>query len=68
MKLDLESTKNENEKLKLELNSRRKGKIKEIPKWILDAKTKGTEGLGYNKYNKKKKVYVDLPSSKVRGT
>ena len=65
MKLDLESAKNENEQLKLELNSRGKGKIKDVPKWILNAKTKGTEGLGYNKYDKKKKVYVDLPSSKV---
>ena len=52
LKLDLESTKIENEKLKLEINSRGKGKIKEVPKWILDAKTKSTEGLGYNKNNK----------------
>src|SRR5688572_9926303 len=43
MKLQLESAKNEI--LKLELKSRGKGKIKEVPKWILDAKTKGTEGL-----------------------
>ena len=51
--------------MKLELNSRGKGKIKDVPKWILDARTKSTEGVGYNKNNKKKKVYVDLPSSKV---
>ena len=65
MKLDLDSCKIENEKLKHELNLRGKGKINEAPKWILNAKTKSTEGLGYVKNNKKKKVYVDLPSSKV---
>ena len=65
LKIDLESNKAENENLQLELNSRGKGKIKNVPKWILDASTKRTEGLGYNKNNKKKKVYVDLPSIKV---
>ena len=64
LKVDLESSKAQNEKLKLELNSRGKGKIKDAPKWIFDARTKGTEGLGYNKNNKKKKIYVNLPSSK----
>ena len=52
-------------KLKLELNSRGKGKIKDVPKWILDARIKNTKGSGYNKNNKKKKVYIDLPSSKI---
>ena len=65
LKTDLESNKAQNEKLKLELNSRGKVKIKDVPKWILDARTKSTENLGYNKNNKNKKVYVDLPSSKV---
>ena len=61
LKIDLESNKVENEILEFELKSKGKGKIKNVPKWILDAKTKSTEGLGYNKNNKKKKVYVDLP-------
>ena len=65
LKLDLESSKIENEILKYELNSRGKAKINEVHKWILDARTKSTEVRGYNKYNKKKKVYVNLPSSKV---
>ena len=64
MKIDLESNKVENEKLKLELNSKGKGKIKDVPKWVLDARTKSTEDLGHNKNSKKIKVYVDLPSSK----
>ena len=51
--------------MKLELNSRGREKIKDVTKWISDVRTKSIEGLGYNKYNKKKKVYVDLPSSKV---
>ena len=65
MKSELESSRSEIEKLKYELNSREKGKINEIPKWILNAKTKGKEGLGYVKNNKKKNFYVDLPSNKV---
>ena len=65
LKVDLESSKAQNEKLKLELNSSGKGKINEVPKWILDARTKSTEGLGYKKNKEKNKVYVDLPSSKV---
>ena len=63
--LDLQSSKIENKKLKYKLNSRGKRKINEVAKWILDGRTKSTEGLCYNKNNKKKKVYVDLPSSKV---
>ena len=65
LKLDLESCKIENEKLKAELNSRGKRKINEVPKWILEAKTKNIEGPGYNNNKSTKKVYVDLPSSKV---
>ena len=65
IKIDLESNKAQNEKVKVELNSRRKGKIIDLPKWILDARTKSTESLYYNKNNKKKKVYVDLRISKV---
>ena len=65
LKIDLESNKVENEILEFELKSKGKGKIKNVPKWILDAKTKSTEGLGYNKNNKKKKVYVDLPSQSL---
>ena len=53
LKLDLESSKIKNEKLKYELNLREKGKINEIPKWILDTKTKSTEGLRYIKNNRK---------------
>ena len=65
LKINLESNQAENETLELELNSKGKGKIKNVPKWILDNKTKSTEGLDYNKNNKKKNIYVDLPSSKV---
>ena len=65
LKIHLESSKAQNKKLKLELNSRGNGKIKDVPKCILDARTKSTKGLGYNKNNKKRKVYVDLPNSKV---
>ena len=65
MKSELESSRTEIEKLKYELNYREKGKNNEIPKWIINAKTKGKEGLGYVTDNKKKKFYVDLPSNKV---
>ena len=65
MKINLESNQVDNDKLELELNLRGKEKIKNVPKWILNAKTKNTEGLDYNKNNKKEKVYVDLPSSNV---
>ena len=64
-KINLESNQTNNDKLELELNSREKGKIKNVPKWILNAKSKNSEGLNYIKNNKKKKVYVDFPSSKV---
>ena len=63
LKSKLESYEIENEHLKNKINSRGKGKINEVPKWILNAKPKSKEGLGYDKNNKKKKVYVDLPSS-----
>ena len=65
LKINLESNQAANNKSKLELNSRGKRKIKNVPKWILNAKSKKSEGLDYHKNNKKKKVYVDLPSSKV---
>ena len=65
-KINLESNQTDNDKLELELNSKGKGKIKNVPKWILNAKTRNTEGLDYHKNNKKKKFYVDLPSSKVK--
>ena len=65
LKINLKSNQTDNDKLKLELNSREKGKIKNIPKWILNAKSKNSKGLDYIKNNKKKKVYVDLPSDKV---
>ena len=64
-KINLESNQTDNDKLELELNSKAKGKIKNVPKWILNAKPRNTEGPDYHKNNKKKKVYVDLPSSKV---
>ena len=65
MKINLESNQTNNDKLEHELNSREKGKIKNVPIWILNAKSKNSEGLDYFKNNKKKKVYVDLPSDKV---
>ena len=65
MKSKLESCEKENKYLKDKKNLKGKGKINEVPKWILDAKTKSKEGLGYVKNNRKKKVYVDLPSSKI---
>ena len=65
IKLKLESYEKENKFLKDQINLRGKGKINEIPKWILNAKTKSKEGLGYVKHEKRKKVYVDLPSSKI---
>ena len=65
LKINLESNQTDNDKLELELNSREKGKIKNVPKWILNAKSKNSEGLNYIKNNKKKKVYVDLLSDKV---
>ena len=65
MKLKLESYEKENEYLKDKMNLKGKGKINEVPKLILDAKTKSKEGLGCVKNNRKKKVYVDLPSSKI---
>ena len=65
LKINLESNQTDNDKLELELNSREKGKIKNVPKWSLNAKNRNIEGLDYHKNNKKKKVCVDLPSSKV---
>ena len=65
MKINLESNQADNDKLELEFNSKGKGKIKNVSNWILNAKSKNSEGLDYHKNNKKKKVYVDLPSSKV---
>ena len=65
LKINLESNQVDNNKSKLELNSRKKGKIKNVPKWILNAKSKNSEDLDYHKNNKKKKVYVDLSSSEV---
>ena len=65
LKINLESNQTDNDKLKLELNSREKGKIKNVSKWILNAKSKNLERLNYFKNNKRKNVYVDLPSDKV---
>ena len=59
LKMNSESNRNNNNNL--ELNSREKGKIKITPKWILDAKSKKSQGLKYFKNNKSKKAYVDLP-------
>ena len=40
LKINLKSNQAENDKSELKLNSRGKGKIKNVPKWILNAKTK----------------------------
>ena len=53
------------DKIELELNSREKGKIKNVPNWIQEAKSKNSKGLNYFKNNKKKKTYVDLPSDRI---
>ena len=45
VKNNLESNQTDNDKLELKLNSREKGKIKNVPKWILNAKSKNSEGL-----------------------
>ena len=65
LKINLESNRTNNDKLELELNSREKGKIKNTPKWIQDAKSKNSKGLDYFKINKKKKVYIDFPSDGI---
>ena len=69
LKGNLEKEKSEKEQLSLELAKikENKDKQREVPKWILNAQTKRTEGLGFN-YKKKKSnqnKYVELPSSKI---
>ena len=56
LEINLESNQTDNDKLELELNSTEKGKIENVPKWILNAKSKNSERLDYFKNNKKKKV------------
>ena len=65
LEINLESNQTDNDKLELELNSTEKGKIENVPKWILNAKSKNSERLDYFKNNKKKKVYVNLPSERI---
>ena len=60
-----EVNRSNNDKVELESNSREKGKIKNVPKWIEEPKSKNSKRLDYFKNNKKKKVYVDLPSDRI---
>ena len=55
LKINSESNLTNNDKLELELNSREKGKTKNVPKWIQNSKSKNSKGLDYFKNNKKKK-------------
>ena len=64
---DLITTKEQKEKLERELSMARAQRQppKVPPKWIENAQSKRTEGLGFNHKNSHKKKYVDLPSVKV---
>ena len=65
LKSSFESNQTNNDKVELESNSREKGKIKNFPKRIQEAKSKNSKSVDYFKNNKRKKVYVDLPSDKI---
>ncbi|XP_021713456.1 uncharacterized protein LOC110681610 [Chenopodium quinoa] len=65
---DLDELRIEKAKLEKELELRKERSISQfgIPKWIENAQTKRTEGLGFiRSKHKGKKKYVDLPSYKV---
>ena len=61
----LKFNRSNNDKVELDSNSREKGKIKSVPKWIQEAKSKNSKRLDHFKNSKKKKVYVDLPSDRI---
>ncbi|XP_021754301.1 uncharacterized protein LOC110719605 [Chenopodium quinoa] len=68
LKYDLDELRIEKAKLEKELEFRKERNISQfgIPKWIENAQTKRTEGLGLiRSKHKGKKKYVDLPSYKV---
>ncbi|XP_021743854.1 uncharacterized protein LOC110709902 [Chenopodium quinoa] len=68
LKYDLDELRIEKAKLEKELEHRKERSISQfgIPKWIENAQTKRTEGLGFiRSKHKGKKKYVDLPSYKV---
>ena len=70
LNMELVTIKEQKEMLEKELaltNARKLAKPLETPKWILNAQTKRTEGLGFNykKKSSKRNKYVDLPSIKV---
>ncbi|XP_021747445.1 uncharacterized protein LOC110713294 [Chenopodium quinoa] len=68
LKCDLDELRIEKEKLEKKLELRKERNISQfgIPKWIENAQTKRTEGLGFiRSKHKGKKKYVDLPSYKV---
>ncbi|XP_021719011.1 uncharacterized protein LOC110686710 [Chenopodium quinoa] len=67
-KNELSTLKTQKDQLESELNARKDRSIgpKVIPKWIVEAQGKRTEGLGYmTKKKGKQKKYVELPSMKV---
>ncbi|XP_021748102.1 coiled-coil domain-containing protein 186-like [Chenopodium quinoa] len=71
LKKELQVTKDKNESLEKDLERSRNNKSAihmGVPKWISEAQTRRTEGLGFNHKKKnsgKKKKYVELPSETV---
>ncbi|XP_021768489.1 coiled-coil domain-containing protein 186-like [Chenopodium quinoa] len=71
LKKELQVTKDKNESLEKDLERARNNKSAihmGVPKWISEAQTRRTEGLGFNHKKKnsgKKKKYVELPSETV---
>ncbi|XP_021723961.1 uncharacterized protein LOC110691350 [Chenopodium quinoa] len=71
LKKELQVTKDKNESLKKDLERARNNKSAihmGVPRWISEAQTRRTEGLGFNHKKKnsgKKKKYVELPSETV---
>ncbi|XP_021774596.1 uncharacterized protein LOC110738494 [Chenopodium quinoa] len=71
LKKKLQVTKDKNEFLEKDLERARNNESvihMGVPKWILEAQTRRTEGLGFNhkkKSSSKKKNYVELPSETV---
>ncbi|XP_021731313.1 coiled-coil domain-containing protein 186-like [Chenopodium quinoa] len=71
LKKELQITKDKNESLEKDLERARNNKSAihmGVPKWIFEAQTRRTEGLGFNhkkKSSSKKKKYVELPSETV---
>ncbi|XP_021756126.1 coiled-coil domain-containing protein 186-like [Chenopodium quinoa] len=71
LKKELQVTKHKNESLEKDLERARNNKSAihmGVPKWISEAQTRRTEGLGFNHKKKnsgKKKKYVELPSETV---